>query len=233
MRLRLPRGNAGRHGLEFHRQKPAVEDQGCRLLDVVELRRFLPKTRLRESVCRNLFVGAASAARLVVDQIAEVAGTSALLVSRLTPLLQSAAGLLGPPLPSMAPHYRGVGVCGECSCGSGVSREADARSDCRDFGRFDSTGFAAYAAPTNAAAGLLGWPVPSMARYYMCTLPRLCATHWLAGSAVFQAKEKRAPGPLFFSAIQHRSLIRPGCPRLLPRPSSTGGYGPACRLPAP
>ena len=183
--------------------------------------------------CRNLFVGATSAAKLVADQIAGISGASIPLASRLTPLPQTVEGLLGWLLPSMARHYRGVGVCGECSCGSGVSREAGGRSDCRDFGRFDSDGFVAYAAPTNAAAGLLGWPVPSMARYYMCTLPRLCATHWLAGSAVFQAKEKRAPGPLFFSAIQHRSLIRPGCPRLLPRPSSTGGYGPACRLPAP
>ncbi len=47
------------------------------------------------------------------------------------------------------------------------------------------------------------------------------------------AQKKSGPKARFPDAAQVPGLIRPGCPRLPRQPSSTGGCGPACPLPAP
>lgn len=75
-------------------------------------------------------------------------------------------------------------------CGSGVSREADARSGCGPVGDFNGVSFAACAAPAGADAPLevcragaccadarLGKPLPSMARHYSA---RARARRWCA-----------------------------------------------------
>ncbi len=102
----------------------------------------------------------------------------------------SAGALPIMPVPSMA---RRSATCAEAHsllCGSGVSREADARSGCGPVGDFNGVSFAACAAPAGADAplevcragaccadALLGKPLPSMARHYSARAP---ARRWCA-----------------------------------------------------